>query len=80
MRDAEGVHALVDGLAGLVEGFLQVGLVVVVAVVVDGVASGVLRAALADVLHAAVDEGEHVAGGLVAPHGPVAFAGGDVDG
>ena len=48
--DAEGVHAVVDGLAGLVEGFFEVGEVVVVAVVVDGVAIGVVGAALADVL------------------------------
>ena len=80
VRDAEGVHAVVDGLAGLVEGFFEVGLVVVVAVVVGGVAIRVLGAAVADVLDAAVDEGEHVAGGFVAPHGPVALTGGDVDG
>ncbi len=78
--DAEGVHALVDSFAGLVEGFFEVGLVVVVAVVVGGVTGGVLGAALADVLDAAVDEGEHVAGSLIAPHGPVALPGGDVDG
>ena len=80
MGDVEGVHAVVDGLAGLVEGFFEVGEVVVVAVVVDGVAIGVVGAALADVLQAAIDEGEHVAGGFVAPHGPVALSSSHVDG
>src|SRR5947209_2080096 len=60
VRDAMLVHLLVDGSDGLLEGTFQELLVVGVAVMMRGCAGPPLRGAVADVLEAAVEEGEHV--------------------
>jgi hypothetical protein len=62
MRNAQLVHPLVDGRAGLMERGFQVGHVIRLAVVVGHVGGTVLRAAVPDVGEAALHRGQHVLG------------------
>ena len=69
VRNPQLVHPVVDRLLRLVEGPLQIGQVVLLAVVVGYVVPQMLAAVVADIVQRALHQGQHVLRRLLVEHG-----------
>src|SRR5207253_9615510 len=79
VRDSQLVHAPVDRLARLVERALQIGQVVLLAMMVGDGAGRVVGRGVTDIGEGAFDESQHVLGSVAVEQPPFAAAG-DVNG